>query len=353
MIDERDLVLDGAARILADGVTTQVRERAEAGAWPGALWRTLVEAGLTVASLPEALGGAGVPLADAFALNKLIGVYAAPLPLGEHLLAVRVLAEQGVALPAGLVTLAFAAPGDDFAVRGGLARGRVSAVPWGGAAALALVVAHDGAAVVVAPQAAAVERGRNLAGEPRDTLCWNDVVATRIDLGAWLPDTLLVHLALARAAALAGALETVLRLTLEYVQMRQQFGKPISGFQAVQHQLAVLAGEVAAAQRATDAALDAVGTPALALEVAAAKARVGEAAGIAAGIAHQMHGAMGFTHEHHLHHFTRRLWAWRDEYGNETYWQRRLGRSFATAGADGAWPLLTDSLATAELRLPG
>ena len=140
---------------------------------------------------------------------------------------------------------------------------------------------------------------------------------------------------------MSGALETVLALTIDYVQTRKQFGKPISGFQAVQHQLAVLAGEVAAAQRATDAALDAVGTPAVAFEVAAAKARVGEAAGVAAAIAHQMHGAMGFTHEHHLHQFTRRLWAWRDECGNETFWQRRLGRQFAARGADRAWPLLT------------
>ena len=343
MSDERELLLDGAARMFADGVTAQLRARAEAGDWPTQLWQTLADAGLTVASLPEALGGAGVPLADAFALNKLVGAYAAPLPLAEHLVAVRVLAEQGIALPLATgapVTFALVAAGDDFAVRGGVAHGSVAGVPWGRAAALALVVAADGAAAVIAPQHATIERGCNLAGEPRDVLRCAGIAATQVDLGAWLPDVLLVHLALARSAALAGALATVLTLTLDYVQTRKQFGKPISGFQAVQHQLAVLAGEVAAAQRATDAALDAVGTPAVTREVAAAKARVGEAAGVAAAIAQQMHGAMGFTHEHHLHHFTRRLWAWRDEYGNETYWQRRLGREFAAAGADRAWPLL-------------
>ena len=341
MSEERDLVLDSAAKILTDGVNTQVRERAEQGEWPAELWRTLVNAGLTTASLPEALGGAGVALADAFALNKLIGAHGAPLPLGEHLLAARVLAEQGQTIPSDPVTIAFVQPGDDFVVNAGHATGVVANVPWASVSALALVVTREGGAVVIAPQSATITRGQNIAGEPREALRCANLLVTQIDLGAWLPDTLLVHLALARAAAMAGALETVLALTLEYVQMRKQFGKTISGFQAVQHQLAVLAGEVAAAQRATDAALDAVGTPALALEVAAAKSRVGEAAGAVAAIAHQMHGAMGFTHEHHLHHFTRRLWAWRDEYGNETFWQRRLGRRFAAAGADQIWSLLS------------
>ena len=77
-----------------------------------------------------------------------------------------------------------------------------------------------------------------------------------------------------------------------------------------------------------------------AVTVAAAKARVGEAAGVAAEIAHQVHGAMGFTHEHSLHHFTRRLWAWRDEYGRETHWQEQLGRRVAGGGADSVWEFL-------------
>ena len=49
---------------------------------------------------------------------------------------------------------------------------------------------------------------------------------------------------------------------------------------------------------------------------------------------------MGFTHEHQLHHYTRRLWAWRDEYGNETYWQQRLGNHLAGIGADAVWDFI-------------
>jgi acyl-CoA dehydrogenase len=154
-------------------------------------------------------------------------------------------------------------------------------------------------------------------------------------------------LALARTVQMAGTLTRVLELSLQYAGEREQFGRPIARFQAIQHTLAVMAAETAAALKAADAAvaaLDAVATETaagrVALEVAAAKARVGEACGLVAEQAHQVHGAMGYTHEHQLHHFTRRLWAWRDEYGTESYWQQHLGRHLAGLGADSLWDYL-------------
>jgi acyl-CoA dehydrogenase len=74
--------------------------------------------------------------------------------------------------------------------------------------------------------------------------------------------------------------------------------------------------------------------------VAVAKARTGEAAGKVAEIAHQVHGAMGFTHEHPLHFATRRLWSWRDEFGSDAYWQERIGRLVCEAGGAALWPRL-------------
>jgi acyl-CoA dehydrogenase len=76
------------------------------------------------------------------------------------------------------------------------------------------------------------------------------------------------------------------------------------------------------------------------LEVAAAKIRVGEAAAEGARIAHQVLGAIGFTQEHTLHRFTRRLWAWRDDFGSESHWALRLGGLVAAKGADQLWPML-------------
>lgn len=76
------------------------------------------------------------------------------------------------------------------------------------------------------------------------------------------------------------------------------------------------------------------------LEAAAAKIRVGEAAGEGAAIAHQVLGAIGFTKEHTLHRFTQRLWAWRDDFGNESFWAVKLGNRVAANGADALWPML-------------
>ena len=145
-----------------------------------------------------------------------------------------------------------------------------------------------------------------------------------------------------RLQQMAGALETILEQSVQWALDRSQFGRPIAKFQAVQHNLATLAGEVAAAGAAADLAAEACAGPELgAAEVAIAKVRAGEAAGTGAAIAHQVHGAMGFTYEHTLHHATRRLWSWREEFGNETVWATRLGRMVAAQGADRLWPFIT------------
>ena len=143
---------------------------------------------------------------------------------------------------------------------------------------------------------------------------------------------------------MAGALEEVLELTVRYANERVQFGKPIGKFQAVQHQAAVLASHAAASSAAAHGALEALrrsqGTE-IALEVMLAKIRIGEASGIAAAIAHQVHGAMGFTYEHVLHRSTRRLWSWRDEFGAEAHWAEQAGRLVSQTGGEGLWAYLT------------
>jgi alkylation response protein AidB-like acyl-CoA dehydrogenase len=163
-----------------------------------------------------------------------------------------------------------------------------------------------------------------------------------------LPDAIDIHLvqrfgALFRAAQMAGAMEAALALSTRYANDRIQFGRPIAKFQAIQQQLALLAEQAAAASVAVESAASATAAdrPSSELAVAAAKIRAGEAAGKVAEIAHQVHGAIGFTHEHSLHRLTRRLWSWRDEFGNESHWSRELGRAVMAAGADALWPTIT------------
>ncbi|MFW6093379.1 MAG: acyl-CoA dehydrogenase family protein [Pseudomonadota bacterium] len=313
-MEEDNILNDAAERIFADLCDKASLDAAEAGEFPATLWSTLKENGFHELAMSES----GVPLAQAFAVVRLAGRHALPLPLAEILLANRWLGSS-----------------ERFVTIGQVRGERIVDAPWAREADLVLGLQEDGAPCRAVEPGATAEAGANLAGEARDAVDLPSEAAA-----VELPEPPIPYLALGRVVATAGCLQRILELCLEYAGEREQFGRPISKFQAVQHQLAVAAGEAAAAARAADAAVDAIGGSRFELEVGAAKARVGEAAGAVAEIAHQVHGAMGFTHEHRLHHFTRRAWAWRDEYGNEAYWQGRLGRHLAALGADRVWDFL-------------
>jgi acyl-CoA dehydrogenase len=130
---------------------------------------------------------------------------------------------------------------------------------------------------------------------------------------------------------------------VQYAGERQQFGRPLAKFQAIQMELAEMAGEVTAVTAIVDAAVQCLerGSPELPLLTAAAKVRAGAAVEVVARLAHQVHGAIGFTQEYRLHHLTRRCWSWRDEAGNEATWARLLGAGVLAGGGDGLWGTLT------------
>ena len=343
-----DLLRDTATRLFAQQVTPEVARAAERGTFPAAAWAAVEAAGLTRALVPEAAGGFGVPAAQAMVLLRVAGEHAAPLPLAETMLASWLLAAAGLPIPDGVLTVGPVAADDGslHLTRDGTGwrlSGSAARMPWGrDAAAAVLLVEHAGRAHValLRPAAWDLTPGENLAREPRDRLR----VTAAPDAVA--PVALPAHAlraagAAARAQQIAGALARVLAITTRYAQDRVQFGRPIGKFQAVQQSLAVLAGQAAAASAAADLAAEAMEAGPRLLPIAAAKARAGEAAGIACGLAHQLHGAIGFTYEHGLHFLTKRLWSWRDEFGAETEWNRLLGRHMLAAGADRLWAELT------------
>ena len=148
-----------------------------------------------------------------------------------------------------------------------------------------------------------------------------------------------------RSLQIAGALEAILAMSVAYANERVAFERKIGKFQAVQQNLARLAGETAAALAAAGSAADTIAhadafDDTVMLEAAAAKIRAGEAAAEGAAIAHQVFGAIGFTNEHVLHRFTLRMLAWRDDFGNESHWAAALGGMIAARGADEFWPML-------------
>ena len=313
-MDTSQLIIDTAEKIFTDHCDKSLWDATEQGVFPCDLWRQLVENGF------HQLGSAnsGTETKDLFAFLKVCGRYAAPLPMAEILLANR--------------WLGASAPAQGFASIGTQAGDSLVQVAWGRQVSPVLSVEAGSHDVSVFDAATLQQRGANLAGEPRDTMVAG-AVSRRIEL----EDLPYAQMALARTNLMAGCLQAVLDLGLQFAAERSQFGRSMSKFQAIQHSLAVVGTEVAASQRAADAGVDAMGTDRFEQEVAAAKARVGEAVGIVAEQVHQVHGAMGYTYEHRLHHFTRRLWAWRDEWGNEFYWQAKLGQHLAKLGADRVW----------------
>jgi acyl-CoA dehydrogenase len=348
MDNTTDLLRETATRLFQEHCEASALRAAEK-AFPKAAWDAIEEAGLHRALVPEDAGGYGVPVADALSLLRVAGEHALPLPLAETLLASWLLAGAGLTIPDGPLTIAPVVAGETLSLhRDGDSwrlTGTATRIPWGrDASAAAVLATHDGVPHVALLTAASwqTEPGENLAREPRDTLTIDSVPEAVAPAASGVGRAQLRAVGAAmRSLQMAGALARITAISVQYAQDRVQFGRPIGKFQAVQQNLAVLAGQTAAASAAADLAAEAVADGIRLLPIAAAKSRTGEAAGQGAAIAHQVHGAIGFTYEHTLHFFTKRLWSWRDEFGNEAEWNLYVGRHMAKAGADRLWAEIT------------
>jgi len=315
------------------------------------LWHALSEAGLPLSWVPEECDGSGASLAEGFAVLGAAGRFAVAVPLAETMLAGWLLAQAGIASPTDTMTVAPASPKDRITVNAeGTLSGRARGVPFAARAKHIAVLATGSGGVsiaLVATDACRIETGLNLAFDPSDTVSFDNVQPLILKAAptGFEQTSLLLMGAVARSLQIAGALETMLEISVRYADERVAFEKKIAKFQALQHNLAKLAGEAAAALAAATSAADAIANAAsfddaVFLEAAAAKIRCAEAAEKGAAIAHQVHGAIGFTREHVLHRYTLRALAWRDDFGAESYWSVELGRLVAARGADELWPLV-------------
>lgn len=341
----REMLESTIERLLADRSTPEVVLASESGAWPGGLWAAIEESGFALAAAPESSGGAGASWDDLFAVLAACGRHAAPVPLPEAILANWLLGRVGIEAVSGPMSCSAVST---LIVDNGQVSGRLIDVPWGRHVERVVALADDRGTPTVALLETARANQRmlrqNIAGEPRDDLEFDraPTIARGVLPADLPPDVLLQGGALVRSAQTAGALQALLDMTARYATERVQFGKAIGSFQAIGHQIAVMAEQVALASVSAEAACAESGAAGLALlPVAAAKVCSAEAAGIAAGIAHAVHGAIGFTHEHQLHLTTRRLWSWRSEFGSSTEWSQRIGRAACAAGGAGFWPGVT------------
>ena len=212
-----------------------------------------------------------------------------------------------------------------------------------------MVVVHptgDGHAVCdVSADQMTLTAGANMIGEPRDTVAVDIAALEGAPISEELVSQLRLKSALVRSIQVCAALDQALALCIEHATSREQFGRPLAKFQAVQHLISDVAGEAALARSATEAALAAaVGADWAGAHVeflvASARSCTGHATSVVVRNAHQVLGAIGTTREHRLHEYTRAALSWRAEFGSVRYWDEQVTDMAVRAGAGGLWSLI-------------
>ena len=298
------------------------------------LWRNLEDTGLARLTASQDAG----PAEAAIVLCGL-AKHAAAVPISETELGAWLAGRAGVAVPdTGPLTVAIA----NATERDGRITGTAREVPWPGGTVVLAARTTEALHVAVLDDAQVAE-GRNLAGEPRGSLAFDVAAGETSAVDGDVADELTRRGAWARCNQIVGALDAACDLTVSHTGERVQFGRTLSKFQAVQHALAAMAGEIERARAATALAVAAAADygfehPATDYAVTAAKVAVGRAVDPVTTIAHQLHGAIGVTIEHRLWLSTMRARSWVDEFGTTGHYARRLGRT--AMAAENPWDVV-------------
>lgn len=335
MINTEAMVAETATKIYTDLCGREVPHQAETGQYPQALWDALAENGLPLAWVGEDNGGFGADYDEVFGAIWASAQAASPVPFAETLVANWMLDRAGLAPADGTASFALSGPTP------------AADIPFGMHADK--IVLFDAAHHEIA-----LFDNRLATRSPEESLSPDGVTqfifsghlaeqSAKTDLTRRAFEAMILTV---RAVQMAAAMETALNLSIDYVSQREQFGRPLSKFQAIQHQLALAASECAAATMAATQAASAIARnaddPAKAWhEAVIAKVQIGHSVEAVTVPFHQVHGAMGYTQEYDLHHYTRRLWAWRDALGNEHHWSKRLGEELSATSPDQIWKGVT------------
>lgn len=334
--DTLNLITEGLDRILTDAPLEAIDRAGGLGAEADAVWASISENGYPRLCAGEEHDGFGASLADGLELAILTACRAAAVPLADTVLAAGLLSAAGMHAPE--LRIGLADPLDQDAALPHAAQ-LDSVLMLSGERLICAAIAADN----IAPLAKAEDGAGRLKVAPPHVLA-------EAPAPPWLtPQIFRALAALTRAAQMTGAMQSVLDLTLSYTQEREQFGRPLAKFQAIQHHLSDIACETAASVAAVEMASDALRNDPhfeqdTLSEIAIAKTRCGEAAAKVTAAAHQAHGAMGFTREYALGRFTRRLWQWQDEFGHETEWAAHLGRSVLGDAEPSLWPRISQPI---------
>ncbi len=321
------------ARVVRDLLARECPPSRVRGAWdaapdaPPVAWSALAAAGVVGMTAPERFGGAGLAELELALVLEEGGRAALPAPLADHAaIAIPLIADAcddatcdrllGPAA-AGRAILAVQLPGAPFV--DGAARART------------ILVAHDGELHAIAPADATLVPQPSIDGARKlSRLDWTPTAASRI-----APASARTAVALARAfdrgafasaAQLVGLARRMIDMTVEYVSLRRQFGRPVGGFQAVKHALAEAHVSIELARPCVHRAAHALAHHELDAQthVSLAKALASDAATLAARTALQCHGAIGYSFEYDLHLWMKRAWALAASCGSAAAHRARL-----------------------------
>ncbi|KGR76315.1 acyl-CoA dehydrogenase family protein [Ureibacillus sinduriensis] len=326
MSEMKDMIAGVVERIFKEKVEKETVDLLETGKWGEEVWQLLVENEIEKVAIKEGHGGAGGDYEDLFHLYRLVGKYAVPIPFVEHTLANLVLEYVNSQPQSGLSTIHIAT--QPLELIKGKVTGQLQHVPWARYAEKIVTLATEqgkNSLIIIDLEEATIENSTNLAAEPRDHLRFTDANILLNHLLTEQQHEFLTQLQTAATVSkMVGAIDRAFELTLQFSKEREQFGRPIHRFQLVQQHLAILAGEQALSSSALDNIIALLVEGQVKDEIAFARLKLDDASRIVATSAHQVHAAIGVTHEHRLHHYTRRLWAWRDEDFHGNYWRKQL-----------------------------
>ena len=326
--DDQLLFRDALRSLLADRCTPAHVRAAwadpEGPSFDRELWKALADMGILGILAPADSGGLALSMVDLVLLLEETGRAALPGPIVEHAaVAVPALGEAGHKALAdavnGLVVVS-AAVG--------------SVAGWATEADLLMLADGEGGDASVtmyangdleAGRRQSVDHSRRSATVPRDAGASPTSVRLHgVDVAAMFDRG-----ALGVAAQMLGLADGMLSMTVDYVKERRQFGVPVGSFQAVKHHLANALVKLEHARPAVYRAAWSIAHdhPQRARDVSFAKVWAGTAAGMAARASLQCHGAIGYTFEHDLHLWMKRVWALRAAWGDEAWHRARVAEA--------------------------
>ena len=328
MKDEVKIILDICDKILLKNVDHHLRLNLEPNSTQfKTLKNEIISSELTKLLVKEDLGGAGMTLTDIIPIIQLSAQYGTPIPFIETIISNFLLSELNIKAENDFITLTNKT--ENILIKKNKISGNFKSIPYLHLAEKILVETEikNQKYIILFKKGGKLTLEKNFLSEPKF-----DLDASELEIISMMekPEPIDVQNLLINVRSIQsfGAMEKILKLCIEYCSQRKQFGRTLSKFQMIQNHISEIALEVAASGASLSTLKNDNKNFYNLKSTAIPKIRTGIASGKVIALSHQVHGAMGFTKEYELSYFTKALNSWRNEFGNEIYWQNILGKLF-------------------------